>query len=275
MSSPALSNNPAFSSRTLTSAELEKLYNTPAAEKTVQQDPSRPAPTAAEVLGGASDPMTIENTIQKTVGLFAILLTTAVVGWIFPAVSLPAALIALVLGLVIGFRKKISPGLIMAYAAIEGLFVGGISRIFEGAYSGIIFQALLGTLVVVAVTLILFRSGKVRTSPRMNKIVMIAILSYLAFSLINLALVWTGAMSDPWGLRGIEIFGIPLGVIIGLLAIGLAAYTLVSDFEFIANGERNRLPKIYGWQAAWGLMVTIVWIYVEILRLIAILRSQD
>ena len=97
---------------------------------------------------------------------------------------------------------------------------------------------------------------------------------YLVFSLLNMVLMMTGAVTDPWGVRGVEFMGMPLGVIIGLLAVFLAAYSLVMDFEFIQNGVRNKVPRRYGWSAAFGLMVTLIWLYVEILRILAILRGD-
>lgn len=92
-------------------------------------------------------------------------------------------------------------------------------------FPGIAMQAVLGTLVVFGVTLALFKSGKVRATPKAMKFFMIALISYAVFSLVNLGLMVFGLTSDPWGLRGMEIFGIPLGVVIGLLAIGLAAFS--------------------------------------------------
>ena len=125
------------------------------------------------------------------------------------------------------------------------------------------------------ITLLLFRSGKVRTSPRATKIFLIAMVGYLAFSLVNVVLVWTGANTDPWGmLTGVKVFGIPLGIVVGALAVLLAAYSLVMDFELIQNGVRNRVPEKWGWSAAFGLMVTLIWLYLEILRIIAIFRSN-
>ena len=126
---------------------------------------------------------------------------------------------------------------------------------------------------MVGTTLALFASGKIRASKKATKIFLIVIVAYMAFSLINLVLMVTGTVDDPWGLRGsVSIFGIPLGVILGLLAVLLGAYSLVLDFDFIQRGVRNRAPKKYGWTGAFAIMVTVVWLYLEILRLIAIAR---
>jgi uncharacterized YccA/Bax inhibitor family protein len=190
-----------------------------------------------------------------------------------PFVVWGAAIIGFVLALVNIFKREPSPALILAYAGMQGIFVGGISFIFEAQYSGIIAQAVIGTFAVVGVTLALFASGKIRASARATKIFLIAMVGYLVFSIVNVILMWTGVNNDPWGLRGAEIFGIPLGLIIGVLVILMAAYSLVLDFDAIQQGVRNRAPKKYGWSGAFGIMVTVIWLYLEILRFLAIARD--
>jgi uncharacterized YccA/Bax inhibitor family protein len=282
MSNPAISSNPAFSNKTLTAEELHRIYDQPSADL---QRPGvdAPAATAAgvaaaahqggrippESVTGSDRPMTIENTISKTVMLFIVLLALGAVGWFFPILMLPGAIIGLVLGLVNAFKKQPSVPLIVLYAGFQGLFLGGFSKFMEQMYSGIVMQAIIGTLCVFGVTLLLFRSGKVRTSPRMNKIFMIAIFGYLAFSVVNVILMLTGVNPNPWGMRSGWI-----GVAIGVLAVLLAAYSLVMDFEAIQNGVKNRVPEKWAWAAAFGLMVTLIWLYVEILRILAILRGN-
>lgn len=217
--------------------------------------------------------MTLENTLQKTVMMFAVLLVAAAVGWFVPALALPGAIIALVLGLVISFKKEPSPVLIMIFAVAEGAMVGGFSSILEAKNPNIASQALLGTACVVAVVLFLYKTGLVRQSARATKIFMVAMISYFIFSLVNFGLILTGVSDDPWGLRGsVEIFGIPLGLLLGVLAVVMGAYSLIMDFTFIEQGAANRLPEKYGWTASFGLVVTVVWLYVEILRIIAIAR---
>ena len=289
MSNPALSNNPALNGKTLSADELRRIYDQPAAQ-TQRPGVDSPALNGAGAVAAAnagfggeqppvatpSDrPMTYENTISKTVMLFLIVLATGAVGWFMPGLALIGAIVGLVLGLVNAFKKEPSPLLIILYAAFQGLFLGGISGIFEAQWAGIVSQAVIGTLAVFGVTLLLFRSGKVRTSPKMTKMVLIAMVGYAVFSLVNFILMITGVVSDPWGIRGVTLFGIPLGVIIGLFAVFLAAYSLVMDFELIQNGVRNRVPEKWAWSAAFGLMVTLIWLYVEILRILAILRGNN
>ncbi|AJW79937.1 Bax inhibitor-1/YccA family protein [Clavibacter michiganensis] len=267
MANPTFSNNPVFNgrgatpTRDVTPESLDELYD-------------RPSATPLE-----TDRMSFEDTTVKTVSLLAIVVVLGAVAWLSGPLALPLAMLGaiggLVLGLVNSFKKEPSVPLIVAYAAFEGLLVGGISRIFEGIAPGVATQALLGTAAVFATVLILFRSGKVRASAKATKIFMIAMIGYALFSLVNFALIAFGAIQSPYGMRDVVIFGIPLGVVLGLLAVVLASYSLVLDFDFIQRGVRSGAPRRYGWTAAFGLVVTIVWLYVELLRLFAILRGNN
>ncbi|GAA2987111.1 putative YccA/Bax inhibitor family protein [Microbacterium terrae] len=247
------------------------------------------APAAGAV---DTDRMTVEDTVIKTVGLFAILLVTAVVGWVWTMAGVDAAnpnpsmapwLIGGIGGFIMsmvvifGSRKKIRPALIFGYAAFEGLFVGGISAFFEFLYEGIVIQATLATFSVVGVTLALFASGKIRASAKATKIFLIAMVGYLVFSLLNvLLMVFNVPMAGgAFGLLSQKVFGIPLGLIIGVVVVIMAAYSLVLDFDNIQRGVKNRAPRQYAWLGAFGIMVTVVWLYVEILRILAILRGNN
>lgn len=279
MSNPALTNNPALNGKTLTAEELHRIYDQPSADlhRPGVEEPARPVDGGAQLppVVGSDHPMTYENTISKTVTLFLIVLAFGAVGWFVPALMIPGAIAGLVLGLVNAFKKEPSVPLIIAYAAAQGLFLGGISMYFEAQLPGIVAQAVIGTFSVFGVTLMLFRSGKVRTSPRMTKIVLIAMGGYLVFSLVNFGMMMFGATHSAWGMRtDIEIMGMPLGIVVGVLAVLLAAYSLVMDFELVQNGVKNRVPEKWGWTAAFGLMVTLIWLYLEILRIIAIFRSN-
>lgn len=272
MSNPAISNNPALKN-TPSADELRRIYDQPSATA-ADRTPMATEPDAPFTPTPSDTPMTYENTISKTVLLFLIVIAGAAIGWFFPLLMIPGLIVGFVLGLVNSFKKQPSPALIITYAAAEGLFLGGISSIFEMLYPGIVTQAVLGTFAVFGVTLLLFRSGRVRTSPKATKIFFVAMIGYAVFSLLNLILMWTGVNTDPWGMRGAEIMGIPLGLIIGALAVLLAAYSLVMDFEFIKQGVERRVPERWSWSAAFGLTVTMVWLYLEILRILAILRGD-
>jgi uncharacterized YccA/Bax inhibitor family protein len=249
------------------------------------------APAAGAI---ETDRMSVEDTVWKTVGLFAILVVTAVVGWVWTmspvTVQNPSPTIipwivgmlggfVLSLAVIFGSRKKIRPALIFAYAAFEGLFIGGISAFFEFMWPGIVVQATIATLAVVGVTLALFASGKVRASKKATKVFMIAMIGYLVFSLVNLGLMLFNVpiAGGAFGLYSQPsfLFGIPWGVLIGVFVVIMAAYSLVLDFDQIQQGVRNGAPRAYGWLGAFGIMVTVVWLYVEILRILAILRGSN
>jgi len=245
------------------------------------------APSASAVDTGR---MTVEDTVMKTLALFGILVVTAVVGWVWSMAGVSAAnpnpsaapmivggLVGFVLAMVATFKKKPSVPVFVAYAAFEGLFVGGISAFFEFIFPGIVLQATLGTLSVVGVTLALFASGKIRASARATKIFMIAMVGYMVFALLNLGLMLFNVpiAGGAFGLYSMKIAGIPLGLVIGVFVVIMAAYSLVLDFDQIQRGVRNGAARVYGWVGAFGIMVTVVWLYVEILRMIAILRGNN
>ncbi|HWT33701.1 MAG TPA: Bax inhibitor-1/YccA family protein [Microbacterium sp.] len=302
--------NPAFNNPAFREQPAGRAQGIPGAPQTGYAQPGQPvdaqqqAAVNAHFEGAYAAPeagalqtgrMTVEDTVYKTVALFAVLLVTAVVGWMWSASSitvstngettapsvvpwLVGALGGFVLALAVIFtsRTKVRPALIFAYAAFEGLFVGSISLFFEFLYPGIVLQASLATLAVVGVTLALFASGKVRASKRATKIWMIAMIGYLVFSLLNVVLMVTGVLpqSAMFGMWSVKVFGIPLGLIIGVLVVLMAAYSLVQDFDFIQQGVRNRAPREIGWLGGFGIMVTVVWLYLEILRIIGIARSN-
>jgi uncharacterized YccA/Bax inhibitor family protein len=261
-SNPAFNNSPVFTTKavvnsttingkTMTPEQLDELYGRPSATPT------------------DTDRMTYEDTIVKIAISFVVLLAGAAVGWVVPILAIPAAIVGFVLALVNIFKKKPSRGLVLAYAAFEGVFIGGISYLFESNYQDIVIQAIVGTLAVVGVTLALFATGKIRESKRATQVFMVAMFGYLAFSIINLILSWTGVVDSPFGLRDNPV----IGAVIGIVVILLAAYSLVMDFTSVKLGVQRGAPRVYGWQAAFGIMVTVVWLYTEILRLLAIFRD--
>jgi len=279
LSNPAFSRNPAFKlnspvdgaavstateTNALSTAEgIQSLYEAPAAKSA---DTGR---------------MTYEDTIVKTVLLFVVLLATATVGWFFPVLAWPGAIAGLVLGMVNAFKRSPSPALILLYGAAQGLFIGGLSAIFESLWNGVVIQAVIATLAVFAITLVLFSFGKVRASARATKVFLVALIGYALFGVVNLVVMLFGGFSQsatggPFGIYSMRVpwlFDIPLGVIIGIVAVLLAAYSLVLDFDFIQNGVRNRAPRVMGWYGAFGLVVTLIWLYVEFLRLFAIMSG--
>jgi uncharacterized YccA/Bax inhibitor family protein len=258
---PVFNNSKAFSRKgyatfndtpTATAGQLEDMYN---------------GPTATGVDTGR---MTMDDVVVKTGLMFAVLLPLAVVNYLVasPLLTLGGVIVGLVLGLVVSFKQSTNPALILSYAAAEGLFIGGISKAFETQWNGIVPQAVLGTLSVFAVALFAYKSGMVRATPKFRKTVLIAMGGYLVFCLVNLVVMLAGG-GGTFGLRQGAF-----GIAIGLFAVGLAAAMLILDFDFAEQGVKNGIPERYSWLAAFGLVVTLVWLYIEMLRLIAILRGD-
>jgi uncharacterized YccA/Bax inhibitor family protein len=266
-SNPAFSNSPAFSQ---SATKAIQWTQEPSAQQ-LDELYARSAATPDQM-----DRMTYENTIQKTVGAFVVLLAFSAIGWFVPVLMIPGAIVGFVLALVNIFKKEPSPALILAYTAAQGLFVGGISMFFESQWEGIVTQAVIGTFAVVGVTLALFASGKIRASKRATQVFLVAMVGYAVFSLINMGLMIFGVTDSAFGLRSdpSPLFGIPWGVLIGVFVILLAAYSLVLDFDAVKTGVQRGAPAKYGWTAAFGIMVTVIWLYLEILRLLAILRGE-
>lgn len=213
--------------------------------------------------------MTVEDVIVRTAVLLGVVIVTGAATWVLglEGLALPAALVGLVLGLVIAFKQITNPVPIVAYAAVQGVFLGGISKLFESAYPGIAVQAVVGTAGVALGVLALYRSGKIRVTPKFTKMVLAGLIGFLALALVNLGASFF--IDGGLGLRD----GGPLAIGFSLLAIGLAAMTLVLDFDFIAKGAERGVPERYGWYAAFGLVVTLVWLYIELLRLISYFRD--
>jgi uncharacterized YccA/Bax inhibitor family protein len=267
MSNPVFNQSPAFNGRaatlapesTVTAEQLDAMYASPAAG---------PAQTGR---------LTYDDVIVKTAGLLAVVAGTGAASWSLtpqmPWLWIVGAVVGLVLGLVNAFKRQPSPALICVYAAFEGLFVGGISRFYEAWTSGVVIQALAATAAVFVAVLILFANGKVRASGKFTKIFMVAMFGYLLFALINFALVMTGVLPG-FGMYQSNIAGIPIALGIGILVVIMAAYSFVLDFDAIKQGVQQGAPRAYAWTAAFGLLVTVVWLYLELLRLLSILRDN-
>ena len=248
----------------LSAQQLQEMYNRPSA-----------GPVETKRL-------TIDDVVMKTVGLFAVVLVFAAIGWVLPVdVQLVALLggvaATLVLGLVIAFRKTISVPLIVLYAMAEGVFVGVISNSYADAFyqpgqdtlfQGIVPQAVTGTLAVFVGMLLAYKTGLVRVTDKFRRIVTLAVMGYAIFALVNF--VYAIVAHQPFGLGGTSA----LGFGISLFAIGLASMMLAVDFDSIDRAIAAGAPEKYSWLLAPGLVVTLVWLYLEILRLLGRLRSN-
>jgi uncharacterized YccA/Bax inhibitor family protein len=228
------------------------------------------APSATSLQTGR---MTLDDVVVRTAMIFGVLLTAAAAMYfvVKPGLFLVlgAALVGMGLGLVVSFSKTVRPALILTYGAVEGVFVGGISYWYAQAFGNqLVPQAVLGTLAAFATMLVLYKTGVIRNSPRFQKMMFIAIIGYAVFGLVNLIISWTT------GGGGVYSMGL-LGILVSAVGVTLASLSLVLDFDFIEQGVRNGLPQQYAWLAAFGLVVTLVWLYLEILRLLALLQNSD
>lgn len=220
-----------------------------------------------------SAPMTYDDVLVRTGGLLLVVVMTAAATWFLaPGLLWVGAIAGFVLAMVNIFRSTPSPTLITLYAVCEGMFLGGLSHAVEartlvGESAGtLVTQAVLGTLVTFAVSLLLYRSGWVRVTAGFRRFVLIALVSYLGFSVVNLILSFFlphegfGPMRSGW-----------VGLAVGVLAVVLAAMALITDFDDVRKGVEGRAPQSHAWTLAFGLVVTLVWLYTELLRIFEIL----
>ena len=226
------------------------------------------APTYSEPIP-AGERLTMNDVLVKTGINLGLVAVGAAVAWNAPVLLLLGMVGGLVLGLVNSFKKKVSPILVMTYALMEGLLLGGLSAVVDMRSPGVAVQAVLATLVVAGVTLALFANGKIRTTPKLNKIFMIGALSYLGYGLVSM--LTAGIFGSS--LDSFSIGGIPLGLVVGLFAVALATYSLLLDFTTTSEAVEAGLPERESWRLAFGLTASLVWLYVEILRVLMYLAS--
>ena len=226
------------------------------------------APTYSEPIP-AGERLTMNDVMVKTGINLGLVAVGAAVAWYAPVLLLLGMVGGLVLGLVNSFKKKVSPILVMTYALMEGLLLGGLSAVVDMRYPGVAVQAVLATFVVAGTTLALFANGKLRATPKLNKIFMIGAIGYLAYGLISIL----GAGIFGSSLNSVSLFGIPLGLIVGLFAVALATYSLLLDFTTTSEAVEAGLPERESWRLAFGLTASLVWLYVEILRVLMYLAS--
>ena len=242
-----------------------------------------PAPSAGELQGMYDQPayagprqglgfMTLDDVVQRTAAMLATIFVAGALAWVALPDSLfvPGLIIGamggLVLGLYMSFTAKVNAASALAYSVFEGVFLGAISRAFEQRWDGIVIQAVAGTTMVAAGMLFVYKIGAIRVTPKFTRIVVGATIGVFGLMIVNLvAYLFT---PDGLGLRS----GGPLAIGFSLLCIVIAASNLVLDFDLIERGIRNGAPQKMAWFAAFGLTVTLVWLYLEILRLLGNLR---
>ena len=225
------------------------------------------------ILEGA--PMTINGTIQTTLLLGVLLVVAAGIVWskYMSAFTDSAMMLTgigviggFILALIISFTKN--KYLVPIYAALEGMALGGISAIFESEFPGIVMQAVAGTFAALFTMLILYRMRIISCTDKFRSVIFITTASIAVVYVVDLIGHFFG-LSVP--LINSASAG---GILISLLITAVAALNLIIDFDFIERGERAMLPKSYEWFGAFGLLLTLVWLYMEILRLLAKLNRK-
>ena len=233
--------------------------------------------------------MTIDTVVEKTAITLGVLVATAAVAWVMvgnlgdsasPAddsalqtaytLTLVGGLGGFALSMVNSFKRNVSPALVLAYAAVEGLFVGAFSKIvstYVGGDPSIVFGAVLGTMAAFAGTLAAYKILNIQVNDRFRKVVIASMFGFVAVSLLDFVLSLFGS---SFGFNG---FG-PMGLISSFIGVIIAVFMLILDFDYVERGIEAGLPERESWRAAFGLTVTIVWLYIELLRILAILKGD-
>jgi uncharacterized YccA/Bax inhibitor family protein len=215
--------------------------------------------------------MTMDDVVTKTGLTFLVTVLAAAAVWALPGrtgwgLLISAVLVGLVLGLVIAFKQIANPAATLSYAAVEGLFLGIISEAYNDFFDGIVMQAVVGTFGVFAGMLVVYKTGAIRVTPKLTRWVIGAMVGVLALVVFNLV---AGLFGFNTGLRD----GSPLAIVFSLVIIGVAAFSLLLDFDMADEAIRRGAPAKFAWYIAFGLLVTVVWLYMEILRLLSYFRE--
>jgi uncharacterized YccA/Bax inhibitor family protein len=232
----------------------------------------------------STGPMTIDSVVQKTGISLAVVIVTAVITWAvtgdITATTVPPALVAaltigslgaFVLSMVNSFKRVVSPALVLAFCAAEGVALGAFSKFIDSIYStpqsgNLVIQAVVGTFAAFAGTLAAYKFFDIKVGTKFRMFVMAAVFGMVGLSLMEVVL---GLFGSSFGLFG---FG-ALGLLFSIAGLVLGVFMLILDFDFVEQGIANRIPEAESWRAAFALTVSLVWIYTNLLRLLAILRN--
>lgn len=241
-----------------------------AAMDTIPQDnleATYEAPAASSLRTGR---MTMDDVVARTGILLGIAVAVGAAAWFLnlpPGILFVGFIGGLVTGLIGAFSKKVRPALYMTYAVFQGLVLGILSKTYELFYPGIVQQAIVATVAAFVGMLFLYKSGRLRATPKFTKILIGATFGYILLALGSLVSVMLGGGS----LYSLSLFG-PMLAIAG---VALASFFLILDFDQAEQGVRMGVPQEESWRAGFGLVMTVVWLYLEILRLLAILRGNN
>ena len=216
----------------------------------------------------SGEAMTLDGTVNKTGILLALCVGGAYFGWNSPGLVMPAILIGFVIALFTIFRPKNSPYTAPAYAAIEGVALGGLTMIFEAQYPGIGIQAIGLTFGILASLLFCYKSGIIKPTENFRLMIFAGTMGIFILYLVSFIMSFFG--NSIGFIHSNGLFGIGFS----LFVVAIASLNLVLDFDFIEEGAEKGMPKYLEWYGAFSLMVTLIWLYLEILRLLAKIRSR-
>jgi uncharacterized YccA/Bax inhibitor family protein len=216
-----------------------------------------------------SRPITVDDVVTKTaITAGAAIVAGALTAWSgLYALALPGFIVGLVVSLIIIFKQSSNPALVLTYSIAEGVALGAIGGVFNLRFPGIAFQALVGTVGVLIGMLVVYKTGAVKVTPRFTKWMMGALVGAVVLSLVRFVagIFFPGSPLNQGGM---------LGILISLALIGVAAFSLLLDFDMADQAVRSHAPAKFAWYIAFGLMTTLVWLYIEILRLLTYLRQD-
>jgi len=221
--------------------------------------------------------MTVQGTVNKVALLFLLTIAAAIFTW-NKFITAPESVMVwvavggiggLITALIIIFKKDKAAIFAPVYAIFEGLFLGAISAMFASMYDGIVMRAVMLTMAVLFTMLFAYKTGMIRVTEKFKAAVIAATVGIAIAYFVSFILGLFGM--DMSFMRG----GGTIGIIISLVIVGVAALNLVLDFDFIENGAKAGLPKYFEWYGAFGLMVTLIWLYLEILRLLSYLSGRN
>jgi uncharacterized YccA/Bax inhibitor family protein len=211
--------------------------------------------------------MTLDGAVNKTGILLALCFAGAAVGWNIPFLGLPAGILGFILAMVTIFRSPAKAGSTAPlYSLSQGIFLGAITMVFEAQYPGIAIQAIGLTFGILASLLFCYKSGIIKPTENFRLMVFSATAGIALLYLVSFIMSFFGS-----GIGFLHSNG-PLGIAVSAGIVAIAALNLVLDFDFIEEGAEAGLPKYMEWYGAFSLMVTLVWLYMEILRLLSKLR---
>ena len=266
------SNNPVF--------RRSEEFNRTASDPNGYGDPATWG-TGTPTTTSLGERMTIDSVVQKSAFSFGIVLVAALATWVLSgdivadqsaaarvmALMTVGSLGAFVLSMVNSFKREISPVLVMAFCAFEGMALGGLSKYFDVAYgSGVVTGAVFGTFAAFAGTLAAYKYFNISVSPKFRKFVVAAVFGMVALSLMELVLGLFGASLGLFAVSG-------LGMVTAFAGLALGVFMLIMDFDFVENGVRAGLPEKESWRAAFALTVSLVWIYTNLLRILSYFRD--